>query len=119
MLIDEFANTRMWAAEAERQQREREQARRVREHEQARRVREHGGRLRSAGRKARDAGADAVTGVRAEPADQDAGTRQGETAAAGTSGSGTSGAQQPNDQAATPQLEASASQERELAHAGR
>lgn len=32
MLIDEFANTRMWAAEAERQQREREQARQVREH---------------------------------------------------------------------------------------
>jgi hypothetical protein len=79
MLIDEFANTRMWAAEAERQEREREQARQVRE---------HGRWLRSAGRK-----------VRAEATD-----------------SGTSAAQPPE---ATRQAEASASQERELAHAGR
>lgn len=83
MLIDEFASTRMWAAEAERQQRERERARQVRE---------HGRWLRSAGRKAHDARVDAATGASAEPAHQEAGTTR---------------------------PEASGSQDRELAHAGR
>lgn len=87
MLIDEFASTRMWAAEAERQQRERERARQVREH--GRWLRSAG---RSAGRKAHDARVDAATGASAEPAHQEAGTTR---------------------------PEASGSQDRELAHAGR